>query len=286
MKYFWFTDDSSAESDLNLPTFDKSLGKGKRARIPNKRYSDILLSPSRPQKQPNFSVENGDQVRIEKIDSENDEELSNVATTGALVKSRSTTNSPIAKRKPSNISKSSGQAKVTANPSDPRYLKPFELGWKRELVYRAGTINSPSENVGKRAGDIYYYTPSGKKIRSMREITENIRDSDLTLNNFLFLREPVGINDPEKEIIRDAKIITKMGNTKKLAGKVGSKIAGDSSASSPIPKSSGNIKVCRNGKLVMGTIILLFFFFRLKYNRVELIKVRKRLKWKRMCLQK
>lgn len=233
---------------MNLPTFDESLGKGKRARIPNKRYSDILLSPSRPQKQSNFSIENGDQIKNDKIDSENDDEVSNIAT-AASVKSRLSTNSPVTKKKPPTTFRPSSQPKVTANPSDPRYLKPFELGWKRELVYRAGTINSSSENLGKRAGDIYYYTPSGKKIRSMREITENLKNSELTLNNFLFLREPVGINDPEKEIIRDAKIATKMGSTKKVAGKVGSKTGDDNSGSTKPKtpaKSSGNIKVCIN----------------------------------------
>lgn len=254
-----FTDDSSAESDLNLPTFDESLGKGKRARIPNKRYSDILLSPSRPQKQPSFSVENGDQLKNDKLDSENDEEVSNTIA-AVPVKSRSTTSSPLPKKSKSSNSFRSTLPKVTANPSDPRYLKPFEMGWRRELVYRAGTINSSSENLGKRAGDIYYYTPSGKKIRSMREITENLRNTDLSLDNFLFLREPVGVNDPEKEIIRDAKIATK-----KVLAKPSSKPGADNSSSSPKPKtpakSSGTAKVCLSRYIVKDTIICLLFFF-------------------------
>lgn len=33
-----------SKDDLNVPE-KQTLGKGKRARIPNKRYSDILMSP-------------------------------------------------------------------------------------------------------------------------------------------------------------------------------------------------------------------------------------------------
>nr|XP_018899507.1 PREDICTED: proteoglycan 4-like isoform X1 [Bemisia tabaci] len=84
--------------------------------------------------------------------------------------------------------------------SDPRYLKPFEFGWRRELVYRA------TNEDGKRQGDIYYYTPSGKKVRSQREVSEHITDPELTADNFTFSKEPIGLNDSEKEIIRDAKM--------------------------------------------------------------------------------
>lgn len=41
------------------------------------------------------------------------------------------------------------------------------LGWKRELVYR-----NTSESALKKMADIYYYTPSGKKVRSNREVME------------------------------------------------------------------------------------------------------------------
>lgn len=84
--------------------------------------------------------------------------------------------------------------------SDPKYLKPFKYGWKRELVWRA-----TNDNSSKRNGDIYYYTPSGKKVRSMREVAENLKNKELSLDNFTFFKESLGIEDPEKEIIRDAK---------------------------------------------------------------------------------
>ncbi|XP_075233462.1 uncharacterized protein LOC142331438 isoform X3 [Lycorma delicatula] len=74
-------------------------------------------------------------------------------------------------------------------------------GWKRELVFR-----SVSDSGTKRNADIYYYTPKGKKVRSTREVVENLTDPELTIDNFTFFKEPIGINDPEKEIIREAKI--------------------------------------------------------------------------------
>jgi len=40
-------------------------------------------------------------------------------------------------------------------------------GWKRELVIRSATDSS-----GRKTGDIYYYTPTGKKCRSGREVQE------------------------------------------------------------------------------------------------------------------
>jgi hypothetical protein len=43
----------------------------------------------------------------------------------------------------------------------------FPLGWKRELVYR-----NTSESTFKKMADIYYYTPTGKKVRSNREVLE------------------------------------------------------------------------------------------------------------------
>lgn len=58
--------------------------------------------------------------------------------------------------------------KVSVDISNPAYREPFIYGWKRELVYRAGSF----ENQTKRMADIYYYTPEGKKVRSYREVIE------------------------------------------------------------------------------------------------------------------
>ncbi|XP_052126956.1 uncharacterized protein LOC113206300 isoform X1 [Frankliniella occidentalis] len=96
-----------------------------------------------------------------------------------------------------------GGRHVTKDATDPTYLKPLELGWKRELVYR-GT--NPKSGDGKRTGDIYYYTPEGKKVRSRVEILEHLRGTGLTVEHFCFLKEPLGLDDPNKEVIREASV--------------------------------------------------------------------------------
>lgn len=83
-------------------------------------------------------------------------------------------------------------------PTDDFYKRPFECGWKRELVYRA------NPEASKDKADIYFITPSGKKLRSRNEILAMLGDSDLTLEHFCFAREPLG-GTPEQEIVRSAK---------------------------------------------------------------------------------
>ncbi|XP_015438434.1 PREDICTED: uncharacterized protein LOC107193494 isoform X1 [Dufourea novaeangliae] len=90
--------------------------------------------------------------------------------------------------------------KVVVDMSNPAFKEPFKYGWKRELVFRAST-----DSTLKRMADIYYYTPKGKKVRSFREVAEFLNTKELTIDNFTFFKEPIGIDDPEKEIIRDAK---------------------------------------------------------------------------------
>ncbi|XP_017770384.1 PREDICTED: uncharacterized protein LOC108558090 [Nicrophorus vespilloides] len=157
------------------------FGKGKRARVPNKRYSDLSLNKVTFDS-PKGKAENG-QVAEVKIEKEDVPELIDIKKTVRRSKSTSVDNL--------------------------NYLKPFSYGWKRELVYR-----STNDSSMRRMGDIYYYTPTGKKVRSMREVAETLpKHKDLTIGDFTFTKEPLGIDDPEKEIIRDAKI--KTGATKK-----------------------------------------------------------------------
>ncbi|EFA01707.1 uncharacterized protein LOC664527 isoform X2 [Tribolium castaneum] len=217
------------EADITMPPI-QTLGKGKRARIPNKRYSDIVLSPIRSSHKSN---ENGEH------DAE-DDEMSNISDVPSR-KPRSDTSSPTPKK-----------SRVTVDMSDPKYRKPFLHGWKRELVYRA-TFDNPN----KRNGDIYYYSPTGKKIRSMRELTEVLKGSkELTVDNFTFYKEPLGLDDPEKEIIRDAKAWNK-----KTPAKGGSKTpnvlspkAGTSKVSSPkTPESEAPQPTRRSGR-TLGNI--------------------------------
>lgn len=162
----------------------QTFGKGKRARIPNKRYSDITLGT----KISNKFIENGS----EKIESENEssepsikEEILIPPTN--ILKAKDKVDSPVQKKT------------KCVELSDPKFLKPFKYGWRRELVWRATYENKP-------LGDIYYYTPQGKKVRSMREVADHLKNNkDLTLDNFSYFKAPLGLNDPEKETIREAK---------------------------------------------------------------------------------
>lgn len=198
---------------------ESAFGKGKRSRIPNKKYESLGIKSFGKS---NFSsleqgefddspkiIKNGVSKinsaevtsslvgRDEEAGDENQHDVSSTAQGSPTVSSRAS------KARLGNVA-SPGlphpkKQKLATDITNPCYLKPLELGWKRELVYRA-----TFDNNLRRNGDVYYYTPSGKKVRSMREVAQNLQNSDLTLDDFTFFKEPVGINDPEKEIIRDA----------------------------------------------------------------------------------
>uniref|UniRef100_T1HC39 MBD domain-containing protein n=1 Tax=Rhodnius prolixus TaxID=13249 RepID=T1HC39_RHOPR len=87
---------------------------------------------------------------------------------------------------------------VNVNISDPKYKKPFDLGWVRELVYR-----SSGDSAFKRSADVYYYTPNKKKLRSAKEVLSHLPE-DLTIENFTFVKEAIG-GVGDKEIVREAK---------------------------------------------------------------------------------
>ncbi|KAL0811741.1 hypothetical protein ABMA28_009179 [Loxostege sticticalis] len=101
-----------------------------------------------------------------------------------------------------------GSRRATTEMSSPLLRIPLERGWKRELVYRAAL-----DAHSRRNADIYYYTPQGKKLRSTREVSEHLSGTGLTLENFSFFKEPLGVDDPEKEIIRDARLMTRRGES-------------------------------------------------------------------------
>ncbi|CAG5133020.1 unnamed protein product, partial [Candidula unifasciata] len=79
--------------------------------------------------------------------------------------------------------------------------------WRRELVYRNATALK-SSNPGC---DVYYFPPSGKKLRSMVEISNylNIHNSsELNLSHFTFKRLP--LFEPPYETVRSAgKVLNK-----------------------------------------------------------------------------
>lgn len=71
------------------------------------------------------------------------------------------------------VSLSSEQASSRSNLrnvdiKDPKYLVPFETGWKREVVQRLIVGNPPAS--GRRLYDIYYYTPENQRLRTRKEI--------------------------------------------------------------------------------------------------------------------
>lgn len=192
---------------MKLPP-KQTLGKGKRARIPNKRYSDILLSPklnhSDGEKPPKRSLENGltdgNSDSGENIESEGGSHSDLAIKSDSVSNTNSPTVTSVKSRASSPGTPAAKKLKLSIDLTNPNFLKPFKYGWKRELVYRA-----TSDTSLKRNGDVYYYTPSGKKVRSMREVSENLKNKELSLEDFTFFKEPLGLDDPEKEIIREAK---------------------------------------------------------------------------------
>lgn len=77
----------------------------------------------------------------------------------------------------------------------------------------------------------------------MREVSENLKDKKLTLDDFTFFKEPLGLDDPEKEIIREAKLKAAGGGTappKKTATPKTprTKVAANTKASSPTLKAA------------------------------------------------
>lgn len=88
---------------------------------------------------------------------------------------------------------------------DPRYKNPFKYGWKRELVFRA---NLDSNKRVDNKGEVYYHTPTGKKLRTKAEIVSYLRkDQALDIGDFTFAKESIGM-PPDQEIVRSAKIQT------------------------------------------------------------------------------
>lgn len=83
---------------------------------------------------------------------------------------------------------------------EPKYRKPFELGWKRELVYRfqVDTTRPKSDKA-----EVYYITPAGKKLRTKVEIQGHLQEG-LDVTMFSFTRIALGMG-PDQETVRTAK---------------------------------------------------------------------------------
>ncbi|KRZ59061.1 hypothetical protein T02_3625, partial [Trichinella nativa] len=91
-------------------------------------------------------------------------------------------------------------ADLTPQQKEP-YEKPFQYGWKRELVLRA----LPSKST---SADVYYISPSGIKFRSSKEVERFAIMNPQSMNglgpeNFTFRRYLLGTGSP-LEYKRDA----------------------------------------------------------------------------------
>ncbi|XP_061172726.1 uncharacterized protein LOC133182036 [Saccostrea echinata] len=84
-------------------------------------------------------------------------------------------------------------------------LKPFKEGWRREVVFRSTYTPVTKHGAMKSVpADVYYHPPEGRKLRSMVDITKYLvmTNSDLTIDNFSFLRKP--ILEPPFEVVRSS----------------------------------------------------------------------------------
>lgn len=138
--------------------------------------------------------------------------------------------------------------------TDPRYRNPFKFGWRREVVFRANM--QPNQKSDNR-GEVYYHSPSGKKLRTKAEILTEMRilkDQNLDIGDFTFAKESVGM-PPELEIVRSAKIQTPSQKRQSIAtvetiptpevlGKRIPKPKMPKGASPPPPSSANKSRVC------------------------------------------
>ncbi|ESO86205.1 hypothetical protein LOTGIDRAFT_167437 [Lottia gigantea] len=85
-------------------------------------------------------------------------------------------------------------------------LRPFKEGWKREVVQRnVFEKYSASGRKKSKPVDIYYFTPEGRKLRSMIQINDYLNKSSsvkLPATCFCFMRKPI-YREPF-EIVRSA----------------------------------------------------------------------------------
>ena len=93
-------------------------------------------------------------------------------------------------------------------PIDPDHLLPFHHGWKREVIMKLSSKNSATQC------DIFYIPPtdspyrtreSKRKRRSkmdQQRYFEDFPHSQLSVQNFSYVRRPLGLNNAAYEIIQ------------------------------------------------------------------------------------
>ncbi|KAL0266920.1 UNVERIFIED_CONTAM: hypothetical protein PYX00_009333 [Menopon gallinae] len=123
---------------------------------------------------------------------------------------------------------SRGSRKSNVDLSNPKYLVPFEFGWRREVVTRG--ISAREDGISR---DVYYFHPSGKKLRSLREVSEKLTPG-VTIENFTFYKEPLGA-DPKFETIRNARCFGQSPSEHTKAASVKAKVEKTSIETPPPP---------------------------------------------------
>lgn len=86
--------------------------------------------------------------------------------------------------------------KLSAEISSDEFVKPFENGWKREVIYRS----LPGCNPKSNNASVYYITPAGERLRSKKQIELHLTES-LHINMFTLAKQSIG---HANEVIRTA----------------------------------------------------------------------------------
>ncbi|XP_036338685.1 uncharacterized protein LOC118748406 isoform X1 [Rhagoletis pomonella] len=190
----------SKESEENVvhESPDNSPRPSKKIKHKSGETSPSLASP-KSQQSPKISQV--DTINIEKKSKK--EELSleqrseHIVADTEEIESKTEADPQISSLSNSGTQVGNSVSKKPLSAQDDFYKKPFEYGWKRELVWRANMESS------KDKADVYFITPGGKKLRTRGDIIP-LLEGDLTIDNFSFVREPLGVGS-EFEIVRSAK---------------------------------------------------------------------------------
>ena len=125
--------------------------------------------------------------------------------------------------------------------------KPGQFGFKREVVQRKNktTLDDMGNVVEEKPKfDIYYYSPTGKKLRSPKEVEKYLSENQpeaegLSLRNFSFRRKELGLGEFEK--VRQAGSPRENKTKKKEASR--NKLPEDAEIREKETSDSGNRKI-------------------------------------------
>ncbi|XP_065212882.1 uncharacterized protein LOC135840319 isoform X2 [Planococcus citri] len=164
---------------------DEQIAANKRVKKKRKFFDEFDKNEVDPPKKPKEQLDKSPNVDVSMSENKenfmNSEKLSNEKESTEVAPP--TTPVPVVPSTPNPPSKSESKAKFDI--SNPIYKEPFKYGWRREVVYRY-----ISEDGQKKSADISYFTPQGKKLRSTKQIIDNLpKDGSLNIKNFTFSKE-------------------------------------------------------------------------------------------------